>query len=290
MSTKTTTADTRPLTESIRRIVDSGKISLPPLPDLVNRLMKLLEDQRGTSSRKVADLVGTDPAVAATVLKWANSAAFGGLSQVSDLSLAVARLGFKQVTSVVTTLAHSGYFHSDNPARARMIGSLWEHAVMTAMASRHIAGLSGAEPEESFVSGLLHDTGKLLVLRAVDQIEAKETSDITPVVMDELMTILHTELGHMILSKWHLPEPICLAALHHHDDEPEENHRLAIQVQAADAIAHKVALGSSADPDLDLMSLPAVEYLNLTDIELASIMVDLEDEVAEVTRLFGQAG
>jgi hypothetical protein len=40
------------------------------------------------------------------------------------------------------------------------------------------------------------------------------------------------------------------------------------------------------DADLDLVGLPAVEYLNLGDMELATMMVDLEDEIAEVNRLF----
>ena len=61
---QSSTSTTQPLTDSIRRIVDAGKIALPPLPNLVNRLMELLKDQDGASSRKVAELVGTDPAVA----------------------------------------------------------------------------------------------------------------------------------------------------------------------------------------------------------------------------------
>jgi HD-like signal output (HDOD) protein len=168
---QTTAATIQPLTDSVRRLVDSGRIALPPLPGLVNRLMDILRDQDRASSRKVAELVGTDPAVAATLLRWANSAAFGGLSPVSELSLAVARLGFRQVTSAVTTLAHSGHFHSEDPMKSQVLESLWVHAVATAIASKYIAGLTGGEPEQSFVAGLLHDTGKLLVLRAADYLE-----------------------------------------------------------------------------------------------------------------------
>jgi HD-like signal output (HDOD) protein len=283
---QTPTATTQPLTDSVRRVVDSGKIALPPLPNLVNRLMELLRDQDGASSKKVAQLVGTDPAVAATLLKWANSAAFGGLNPVSDLSLAIARLGFRQVTSAVTTLAHSGHFRSDDPLKSRLLESLWGHAVTTAMASKQIAGLIGGEPEQSFVAGLLHDTGKLLVLRAVDYLETHGGTDITPPVMDELMTVLHTELGHRTLASWSLPEPICYSALHHHDEEIDPDHPLAVRVQAADAVACKLGFHLKPDPELDLISLPSVDYLNLSDIEMASMMVDLEDQVAEVRKLF----
>jgi HD-like signal output (HDOD) protein len=279
-------ATTQPLTDSVRRIVDGGKIALPPLPNLVNRLMELLKDQDRASSRKVANLVGTDPAVAATLLRWANSAAFGGLNPVSDLSLAIARIGFRQVTSAVTALAHSGHFRSDDPVKSRLLESLWGHAVTTAMASKHIAGLTGGEPEQSFVAGLLHDTGKLLVLRAVDHLETRDGVDITPPVLDELMDVLHTELGHRTLASWRVPEPICHAALHHHDEEVDPDHPLAVRVQAADAVACKMGFHLKPDPEMDLVSLPAIEYLNLSDIEMASMMVDLEDQIAEVRNLF----
>lgn len=278
-------AATQPLTETIRKIVGDGKIALPPLPNLVNRLMELLKNQESTSSRKVAELVGTDPAVAATLLKWANSAAFGGLNPVSDLSLAIARLGFKQVTSAVTTLAHSGHFRSDDPVKAHFLESLWGHAVTTAMASKHIAGLTGGEPEPSFVAGLLHDTGKLLVLRAADYLEGRDDAEITRPVLDELMTVLHTELGHRTLASWSVPDPICHAALHHHDEDIDPDHPLAVRVQAADAIACKMGFHLKPEPELDLLSLPAIEYLNLSDIEIAIMIVDLEDQVAEIRRL-----
>ena len=283
---QTSAATTQPLTDSIRRVVDAGKIALPPLPNLVNRLMELLRDQDRASSRKVAELGGTDPAVAATLLRWANSAAFGGLNPISDLSLAIARLGFRQVTSAVTALAHSGNFRSDDPVKSGLLESLWGHAVTTAMASKYLAGLTGGEPEQSFVAGLLHDTGKLLVLRAVDYLETRDSLDITPSVLDELMNVLHTELGHRTLASWSVPEPICHAALHHHDQEVDPDHLLSVRVQAADAVACKMGFHLKPDSELDLISLPTIDYLNLSDIEMASMMVDLEDQVAEVRKLF----
>ena len=281
----TTTSAAQPLTDSISRLVASGKVVLPPLPDLVNRLMELLKDRERTSSKEVANLVGTDPAIAATLLRWANSAAFGGLVPVSDLSLAIARLGFRQVTSAVTTVAHSANFRSDDPVKAEILRALWVHAVATAAASKHIANLRGHGPEEAFVAGLLHDTGKLLVLKAVDQLEATNKAEITPVVLDELMDVLHTRLGYDSLIAWRVPKPICEAVLHHHDEEPDPGRPLATLVQAADAVACKTGFHLRPEPDMDLMSLPSVESMNLSDIELASTMVDVEDQVAEIKSL-----
>jgi HD-like signal output (HDOD) protein len=276
----------QPLTARVRNLIESGRISIPPLPELVNRLQVLLDDEARTSAKRIADLIYSEPAVAATVLKLANSAAFGGLQRISDLSQAIARLGFRQVTSVITTLVHRGHVHSGDPLKAALLRTLWGHAVSTALASKHLAELTGADPEESYVAGLLHDTGKLLVLKGVDHLEKRgRNGHITPVVLDELMTLLHTELGHKILLSWHLPQPICEVALHHHDQDLEPTESLIVRVQAADAISQRIGEHLNPEPGLDLLELRSIEQMNLSEIELASLMVDIEDEIAEIKGL-----
>lgn len=276
----------QPLTTRIQSLVESGRVSIPPLPQIVNRLRTLLNDEARASAKRIADLIHTEPAAAATVLKLANSAAFGGLHRISDLSQAIARLGFRQVSSTVTTLVHRSHFHSDDPLKIELLRVLWGHAVATALASKHLAQLTGADPEESYVAGLLHDTGKLLVLKGVDHLEERSGSgDITPAVLDELMTILHTDLGYKALLSWHLPQPICEAALRHHNEDLDSSESLVIRVQAADAISQKIGEHLNPNPGLDLLEIHSIERMNLSDIELASLMVDVEDEIAEIRRL-----
>jgi HD-like signal output (HDOD) protein len=280
------TTAAQPLTEQIRMAVVDGKVYLPALPELVTQLRDLLDDESRSGSQAVADLVRNEPAVSATLLRLANSAAFGGLHRIADLSQAVARLGLKQVASVVTAHAHSGHFDSDDPAKRERLHVLWGHAVGTAMAAKRLAATTGGDPEESFLAGLLHDVGRLLVLKGVDYLEdSGEHGTITPVVLDELMDLLHAELGHWILQEWQLPDSVCRVALLHHD-QPEPEDDLRMRVQISDAVTRKIGEHADPDPDLDLMELPAVEMMNLGDMELATLMVDLEDEIAEVKGLF----
>jgi putative nucleotidyltransferase with HDIG domain len=283
---ETGVATDQSLTVKIKRTIESKRISLPPLPEIITRLQDVLSDEDNASSKKVAYLVRTEPAVVATLLKLANSAAFGGLHRISDLSQAIARLGFRQVTSVVTTLIHRGYFQTRDPLKASMLQTLWGHALATALASKHLAELTGAETEESYVAGLLHDTGKLLVLRGLDHLEkAGKAPQITRAVLDELMDVLHTELGQQTLRSWNLPEPICNVALRHHDERLKLSESLILRVQAADAISKKIGEHLNPMPDLDLLELHAIEQMNLTDVELAGLIVDIEDRLAEIRRL-----
>jgi len=277
----------RPLTEQIRTAALNGEVSLPPLPRVSRRVLAVLEDRDRADARLIADLVRTDSAIAASLLRMANSAFFGGLDRITDLSQAISRLGLTRVGSLVTAMAHKGQFRTDDPARREFVERLWDHAVATALAARRLAMLSGADGEQSYLAGLLHDIGKLLALKAMEHVVDKVSDfEITPEIVDEVLEAVHSELGYSVLSEWRLPDPICQAVLHHHDDSAGMKDGLALRVQASDAISRKLGAHPCPDPGLVLEEVPAVERLSLTEVELAALMVDLEDELHDVMNLF----
>jgi HD-like signal output (HDOD) protein len=276
----------RSLADQIREAALKGDLSLPPLPELATRVLDLLHDENRADSRRVADLVRTDQAVTATLLRMANSAAFGGLREVTDLSQAVTRLGLRHVGSVVTALVHKGNFETSDPAWQGLVRILWDHALACALAAKYLTSRSGGDPEEAYLAGLLHDTGKLVVLRGVDVVRRKGSEvPVTPVVMEELLDLLHAELGHRTLSRWKLPEPICRVALHHHDELQGSSDLLLVRVQAADAISRKIGAHPHPDPEMKIEENPAVERLGMDDLEMATVQVDVEDALAAIKQL-----
>jgi HD-like signal output (HDOD) protein len=269
---------------STRASVFGETLVLPPLPEIASRLMQLLRDEDAADPRNVAELVGNEPAMTASILRMANPASFGGLRPVAELDEAIARLGMRQVGALVTTVAHKGHFESDDPEMKSLLHGLWDHAVASALAAKHLTALGEGDRTEAFIAGLLHDTGKLLALKGLDQLE-RQGNGFTPSVAEELMNLLHTELGHTVLRSWKIAEPICRVALHHHDSEPAPDDLLLLRVQAANTIARKLGAHPHPDPDLDLFEAPSIERLNIGDLELAALMVDVEDEIHEVRRL-----
>jgi HD-like signal output (HDOD) protein len=273
--------DSPSLAHQIQAAVANGELTLPPLPEVASRLMQLLKNEKAADPRTVSELIANEPAITAAILRLANSAAFGGLRRVDALDQAIARLGMRQVGSLVTAITHKGHFAAGHPEKVRVLHALWDHSVASAMAARHLAGLGGDDRSEAFLAGLLHDVGKLLVLKAVDQLEKRGGDRFTPIVIDELMGMLHGQLGHGVLVAWNFPEPISRVALRHHEP-PALDDLLLLRVQAANAIARKLGLHPHPDPDLDLLEEPAIEALRLDDLELASLMVEVEDEIAAV--------
>ena len=276
-----------PVAEQIRTLVMKGALSLPPLPELASRLLALLRDEDRADLNSAGALIENEPVMAASVLRMANSASFGGLRRLDDLGEAIGRLGLRQVSSLVTAVSHRGHFESTDPERTQTLRTLWDHAVATALVSKSLAALQGGELAESFLAGLLHDTGKLLVLKGADHLESHAgMPPLSAGAVDELMDLLHCELGHHTLTQWRIPEAICNVARHHHDATPPAGDALLARVQVGNAVARKLGADLHPDPELNLLEVPAVEVLDLGDLELAALMVDVEEEYGRVRQLF----
>jgi HD-like signal output (HDOD) protein len=284
---KSSLPEAPPVAEQIRALVAKGSLSLPPLPELATRLLQLLRDEDRADLNTAGELIENEPVMAASVLRMANSASFGGLRRLDDLSEAIARLGLRQVGSLVTAVSHRGHFESHDPERKRILRALWDHAVATALVSKSLAARQDGDLAESFLAGLLHDTGKLLVLKGADHLEAHAGAPpLSANAVDELMDLLHCELGHRTLAHWRIPEAICAVARDHHDPAAAAGNPLVARVQVGDAVARKLGAHLHPAPELNLLELPAVEQTQLSDLELAALMVDVEEEYSHVRQLF----
>lgn len=274
------------LTDRIRKAVEADEVELPPLPELVIKLRELLADDRA-DVRKVTELVRNEPAVVASLLRFANSAVFGGLRPITDLNQAIARLGLKQVSSLVTAMQLKDQFSESDKERAAILKLLWDHSVACAYFSQRLAERNGTvDAEQAFLAGLLHDIGRLIVLRAVDHLEGADGTRITGPVLDDLMTAMNNELGHLTLTRWKLPEILAEVALRHGEESASDDPTLLTIVQAADVMSRKMGFHIDPDPELELLDEAAVDNLDLADIELATLMVDLEDDFSQVREMF----
>jgi len=275
------------LADRVRAATDKGLVSLPPLPEAAMRIEALLRDEEKADSRQIAALIEKEPALAAAMLRLANSATFGGLHAVVDPADAVSRLGLKQVRTLVTTVAHHGHYDCQDPRCLTLQRKLWDHAVAAAVLCRHIARLVAAEPAEAFLAGLLHDVGKLVVLKAIPVVEGgQHPITCTEPVLLELMDVMHAELGHQVLTQWHISGGVAEAALKHHSEEAVDGRSLTGIVEAANTITRQMGHHLHPTPELVLIEMPEIERLGLSELELASMLVDAEDEIDEVLRSF----
>jgi HD-like signal output (HDOD) protein len=273
--------------DQILTAAQRGDLALPPLPALVTRLLEMLRDEARADLGQISELMRNDSAITTAVLRITNSAAFGGFAETEDLDQAIHRLGLRQVGMLVTSITYKGNFHSSNPDRLELLRRLWDHALVSALAARRFAGTAAVDRTEAYLAGLLHDAGKLVVLKGLDEIEMRSReTHFGHDEVEELAEALHAVLGFATLRSWKIADWICRVALHHHDSDVPADNRLLLRVQAADAIARKLCGRRRSDRDSNPLESRAIRLLEIGESELATLMAGVEEEVERARSLF----
>jgi putative nucleotidyltransferase with HDIG domain len=201
------------------------------------------------SLRAVADVIATDPILAACVLKVANSAVFGRSRTVTSIREAVSRLGTMPLRRVAIAWAVLGVFDRFRTPGFWRHDKFLVHSGATAMLMADLAeALDSADLDAAYLIGLLHDIGKLIlaVKMPEEYQEAIRRQEVTRRPLTEceleLLGIDHAEISGIAVEKWNLPESVCLAIRNHH--APENGN------------------GETASPSLTLMIAKSDEYIN----------------------------
>ncbi|MDQ7088791.1 MAG: HDOD domain-containing protein, partial [Acidobacteriota bacterium] len=96
--------DSQALAEILEEAIDDGHLTLPLMPDVAARV-KVEAANPHSSAHKLAGIITTDAALAARVLRMANSAIYAGMSEIRELDLAIGRLGAAMVVALAVGAA-----------------------------------------------------------------------------------------------------------------------------------------------------------------------------------------
>ena len=230
--------------------------TLEPLPASVTRLATLAA-RDDSPLVEIADTVSYDPPLAGRLLRAANSAAFARSTPVGTVKSAIQRLGVGRLLGIaVGSAVHKQFGVSQNRAGTRE-GVMWRHAVATSLAAEALSRYCTVPiPPEAITAALLHDVGKLVLLRFVAGEEraylerAWQAGDHRRFEVErEILGCDHAELGGFVAQHWGLPEAIRLPITYHHDPDPYADPGIdAVFVANAAAHAAAAANDDSADP------------------------------------------
>lgn len=154
--------------------VSSGTVNLPCFPEIVLRIRNALADPN-TTLEKTVTIVGAEPRLAGRLLQTANSAAFNQTGKpVTDLRTAITRLGHQFVQSAAMAFAVQQMKDEKSLSSiARLLNDLWLDSIAAASICRDVARRTKVDPEEAFLTGLLHGIGRLYIMvRAVGKLGA----------------------------------------------------------------------------------------------------------------------
>jgi len=191
---------------------------LPVFPTAAHRVLSLLADEE-VSLARVESVVASDQVLAGHIIQCANSAAHASLQRVSTLRHALAWIGTDNACKVVAAASLRPMFAS------RHLHKLWNHSIEVASTCERLATISRkADPEQAFLAGLVHDVGRLALLRlplAATERYLRLMDQGCPRVLVErvLFGRTHMSIGADALRKWNFSDEIVDSVANHHAPE-----------------------------------------------------------------------
>lgn len=259
------------------------QITLPVFSDVAVKVQKAAREEHYDVAQ-IERAIESDPALVAEVLRAANSAFFGGLAEVSSIRAAIVRLGLQRVANLVFLATEKSRYTAHQPALADIMRTLWQHASACAMAAEWIARKVRYPQlgETVFIGGLVHDIGKLFLLRVLDEmmLEHPNGDAVSGELVGEVLDRAHADVGHRLLVSWHLPEVYQTIVRDHHASDPDPANVPLQIVRLADRACNKSGVGLRPDPSLVLGALSEASILGMSDIALAELEILLEDTAA----------
>ncbi len=257
---------------------------LPPLPDVVTKLVAVVADER-SSAADVTKVLSGDLALSAKILKLVNSSFYGQSGEIATISRAVVVLGFAAVRNLAMGLAAGSALKRAGGAEYQQ--RFWSHALATAAAAEVLARHGGLppDPEEAFVAGLLHDVGHPVMALAAPGPFAEMFAGGPDGLLAREETVYgmsHAKAGQMLLRRWKLPKDLCDVVRFHHNAQVAGGGEMPLVslVCMADMLACVVDdVYERTEPEPDLAAL--ARTVNLDPGALGTILTETAARIDE---------
>ncbi|HEV8317172.1 MAG TPA: HDOD domain-containing protein [Vicinamibacterales bacterium] len=248
--------------------VDSGQwnsssdTAMPMLPALAGDVMTLALDP-DVSVLRIARVISKEQVLATRVLRLANSAYCAPMQEITTINDAIVRMGTAAVRNVVLAVCFASRLQAAN-VYGPQGRDLVDHGIGSAYLARLVAERAGLDPDEAFMFGLLHDIGKLVLLKQVRDFIKSGGQAPTPEEIDAFVRDRHAEVGARILRQWQLPETLIEPVRYHHTPDAAPTHKdEAAVVYMANRLSHRYGFGCTAGEADDITEDPIFTELRL---------------------------
>ncbi len=266
-----TVEPTPEMSETERELVKrlrTGRAALPVLPQVAEAALRLANDPDARIT-DLAELVDTDPPIAARFMSVANSVAYWRGLLTSSTQSAIVRLGLANTRDLLFQVVYAA--SSGGLKKYQMqVQRSFKRSVIAAVAARTAARELSLVTEYDYMSGLLHDIGEARIYRILDALPRPDD----PKIVADLVQRYHTAAGAEVAMAWKLPTEIVDACAAHHDPQAIGVPHVRL-VMIADAVCD--ALDSARSPNLQRF-----ESL-LVDVSIARRIIDQTKKAAQMS-------
>ncbi len=236
------------------------------LPFSVVKIIQLCNDPLSNTS-DIERPIKSDPAIAAMIMKRANSAAYGGMGPVRSIQRAIVRIGMRSTRNIAASFSVLKLFSKKEKNLGFNRAWFWMHSLTTGICAQLIASeLKFKHPEDFFIAGLLHDIGKMILDDFMNEeyykaIQMANTNGIS--IRDaelKVFDVSHAYIGSKVAQSWEFPHTIIESIEKHHSYTQLANVGSGASMSAIVCIANQmtkaIQAGNSGDFLAHSLSLP----------------------------------
>lgn len=235
----------------------------------------------------LALIIEQDQVLATHLIKVANSAFYAGLNPSKTVKEASFRLGTDTLVGIAHMVSQKKMYETRLDSLDQYMTVLWKHALCVGLAAKWFAINLGFPQiaEEACMAGLLHDIGKLIQLRIIDELLYRKIvnkTQLSSALIRELIETLHAKHGRIYLEKQRMPKIYILTAATHHNKKISTQSLVLNFVLLANKVCHKLGIGLKKQPDIMLSTTPEATTLMVKDIAIAELLVTIEEHMESI--------
>jgi putative nucleotidyltransferase with HDIG domain len=272
------------MTQVVRSVRD-----LPTLPSIVLDLISSF-GREDIDVSTLAAKMSRDQALAAKILRLANSSFYGLAAKVKTVEQAIVVLGFDSARALAVA---SSIIETFGASKCQQIdvASIWRHSIAAALCAKCLARHASLDQDYAFIAGLLHDIGRLVLASSfpdqyaqVDEYGKRHDISLGEAEL-RVLGVDHQQTGQLLAEAWKFPPLIQRAIGEHHAPASADLGNLPGLVHVANAMVHALDLGGDERNAVPPLLESAWDSLGLTPDQLQAVCRETEGQYEEACRL-----
>jgi len=272
------------------------KLKVNRLPSLPHVLVDMLQACQGNraSFQEISLIISRDAAISARVISLANSTFYNRGTQINTIERALLVLGTDTVKTIVITASVQQFFSGFSTKHTQFLKHFWKRSLSCALIAKSLAILTSyPNPEEAYLTGLLHNIGELVLdsnypkefseLLLNSQIKTPEDETNYLQQENDTFSVNHAQVGAWLAKEWNLGDLTADAIEFHHAPSAsvQDAHHLVKLIYLASHLSIGQLRQQYSSNDI------AYQLFELNASLVNEIVSKIETEVLEVAATLG---
>lgn len=260
-------------------------------PEMYYRIVDVLEDPLSSASH-LAGVVSKDPSLSSKLLRLVNSPFYGFPSKIDSITRAISLIGAADLTNLAIGISVVNSFKMIPPDLLD-VKAFWRHSLSCGVIARILAAHKmGLTEERFFVAGLIHDIGRLVLIKECPEAFrkamalAREKRITLYTAEKDVFGFDHAMVGSLLMKDWGFPSSLERPVRFHHMPGKATSSLEPAIIHVADSIAAALQFGQGGSLLVPPLDADACEIIGVTSGLLEYVFNQAERQFGEIQRIF----